>query len=393
MGIEAVPVVLLGDRIPRPVRGLEVLEDDPRLAVLVGIVAPDVEVAPRAAARGAAGPLEPRMLVRGVVADQLGDHPQPAPVRLADELAHVAQRAVVGVDAEVVGDVVAVVLERRRIERQHPDRRDAEVAQVVELLGQALEVADAVAVAVAEGADVDLVDDRVLVPERIVRERRRGEERLGEVFLLDRGHRVGLPVAGCVPGACPGRARSAGRRVPHVSRPPSSRSVATTPRPGSRPSAPWCSRSVPARRAWGSRLTTVSTVSRPSADCLVYASSASSSMSWKHEPLVRLEGRVLAADPVDLADQRSERVGPLQVPAADLVLLRVQVLLAAGLARDVLEQLERRAVDPVRRAQRRRHDVARLEHRPAAGLERLVEDVRRVRPDVRAEELRRPAGG
>ena len=127
VGVEAVPVVLLGDRIPRPVRGLEVLEDDPRFAVPVGIVAPHVEVAPRAAARGVARPLEPRMLVRGVVADQLGDDPQPAPVRLADELADVAQRPVVGVDAEVVGDVVAVVLERRRVERQQPDRRDAEV--------------------------------------------------------------------------------------------------------------------------------------------------------------------------------------------------------------------------------------------------------------------------
>ena len=47
-------------------------------------------------------------------------------------------------------------------------RRDAEVLQVVELLRQAAEVADAVAVAVVEGADVDLVDDRVLVPERVV---------------------------------------------------------------------------------------------------------------------------------------------------------------------------------------------------------------------------------
>ena len=79
----------------------------------------------------------------------------------------VAQRAVVRVDVGVVGDVVAVVAQRRGIERQQPDRGDAEVLQVVELRGQAAEVADAVAVAVEEGPDVDLVDDRVLVPERI----------------------------------------------------------------------------------------------------------------------------------------------------------------------------------------------------------------------------------
>ena len=33
MGVEAVPEVGLGHRVPRPVRGLEILEDDPRIAV------------------------------------------------------------------------------------------------------------------------------------------------------------------------------------------------------------------------------------------------------------------------------------------------------------------------------------------------------------------------
>ena len=55
VGVEAVPVVLPGDRVPGPVRGLEVLEDDARVAVALGGVAPHVEVAPAAAgaARGA----------------------------------------------------------------------------------------------------------------------------------------------------------------------------------------------------------------------------------------------------------------------------------------------------------------------------------------------------
>src|SRR5262249_58331671 len=45
-----------------------------------------------------------------------------------------------------------------------PQRGDAEVLQVVELLGQPGEVADAVVVAVGERLDVQLVDDRRLVP-------------------------------------------------------------------------------------------------------------------------------------------------------------------------------------------------------------------------------------
>ncbi len=43
--VEAVPVVLLGDRVPRPVRALEVLEDDAGVAPLRRIVGPHVEVA------------------------------------------------------------------------------------------------------------------------------------------------------------------------------------------------------------------------------------------------------------------------------------------------------------------------------------------------------------
>ena len=46
MGEEAVPVVSLGHRIPRPVRGLVVLEDDAGVCVLRRRVAPDIEVAP-----------------------------------------------------------------------------------------------------------------------------------------------------------------------------------------------------------------------------------------------------------------------------------------------------------------------------------------------------------
>src|SRR3546814_5388287 len=68
------------------------------------------------------------------------------------------------VDGGVVGDVVPVVAERRGIERQHPDGVDAELGDVVEPVDQSCEVADAVAVAVLERLDVQLVDDRVLVP-------------------------------------------------------------------------------------------------------------------------------------------------------------------------------------------------------------------------------------
>ena len=72
------------------------------------------------------------------------------------------------IDVAVVGDVVAVVAAGARIERQQPERGDAEVPQIIEPLGQAGEIADAVVVAVGERLDVQLVDDGVLEPQRIV---------------------------------------------------------------------------------------------------------------------------------------------------------------------------------------------------------------------------------
>ena len=73
------------------------------------------------------------------------------------------------VDVAVVGDVVAEVEHRRRVERREPDGVDAErrrcaVVQVVESAGDARQVADAVAAGVGEAARVDLVHHAMLPP-------------------------------------------------------------------------------------------------------------------------------------------------------------------------------------------------------------------------------------
>ena len=93
-----------------------------------------------------------------MVADQVGEHAQPAVGRVADRLGHVAEVAEARVDAEVVADVVAVVLVGRRVERHQPDAGGAEVGDVVDVVDQAVEV-------VVEGLDVEAVDDRVLPPQ------------------------------------------------------------------------------------------------------------------------------------------------------------------------------------------------------------------------------------
>ena len=109
---EAVPVVLAGNRIPRPVRRFGVGEDNASARILLVRVAPDVEVAPDGSFLGVTGPLEPRVLVRGVIDDEFDQDPDAAVVRRFDERAEVVHRAEGGVDVAVVRDVVTVVAHR-----------------------------------------------------------------------------------------------------------------------------------------------------------------------------------------------------------------------------------------------------------------------------------------
>ena len=85
-----------------------------------------------------------------------------ASIRRSSALEAAEQR----VDVARVGDVVAVVGHRRHHDRVQPDRVDAEAAQIVEVGSDAVEVADAVAVAVAERARIDLVEHGVGPPRR-----------------------------------------------------------------------------------------------------------------------------------------------------------------------------------------------------------------------------------
>ena len=85
-------------------------------------------------------------------------------LRGGDEAVHVGEGAVLGVDGGVVGDVVAEVDLGRGVHGGDPDGVDAEGLEVVEALGDAVEVADAVAVRVLETAGVDFVDDGMVVP-------------------------------------------------------------------------------------------------------------------------------------------------------------------------------------------------------------------------------------
>jgi hypothetical protein len=167
VGIKAMPVVGLGDRIPGPVRSLEILEDDSCLLVLVGRLAPDVEITRAGSGLGPAGSLEPGVLIRRMVQDQLSDDTQVAAVGLSQECLEVAQRSISPVDVGIIGYVVPVVPQGRGTEGKQPDGRYAQILQVVQLLGKPAEITDPVAIAVVERTHMQLVDDGVLVPLRV----------------------------------------------------------------------------------------------------------------------------------------------------------------------------------------------------------------------------------
>ena len=120
----------------------------------------------RRAGSGGERRLEPAVFGRRVVGDEIDDHMDAVLVGIGDERFGIGQRSESRVDVAIVGDVVAAVVERRRVPRADPDRVDAEVAQVVEPGSDALHIARAVSVRVGERTGVDLVHDAAAPPTR-----------------------------------------------------------------------------------------------------------------------------------------------------------------------------------------------------------------------------------
>src|SRR5260370_11460160 len=125
------PVIGLCHWIPAPIRGLEIFKDDACARVLVGSIAPYIEVPPARSGRSFSGSLKPIVLVGSVIDNQLGDHPQPAAVSFSQEVLEIAQRPIRGVNVAKIRDVITVVLPRRRTKWQKPNSRDTQIFEVI----------------------------------------------------------------------------------------------------------------------------------------------------------------------------------------------------------------------------------------------------------------------
>ena len=71
-------------------------------------------------------------MVGGVVDLKIGDHPNIAGMRRADELTEIVERAIIWMNVAIATNIVAVVKQRRGIERQHPYSVHPEVGYVIE---------------------------------------------------------------------------------------------------------------------------------------------------------------------------------------------------------------------------------------------------------------------
>ena len=135
-----------------------------QFAVLAAAVAEDVAVARRGAGLGGEGFLEEHVLVGGVIGHDVHDYLDAGLMRGFGHGVEVVHGAQSRVDVAVVDHVVAAVRQIGGVERGEPDGVHAEVLQVVHFLGNAGDVADAVAVNVLEAARVNLVNDGLLPP-------------------------------------------------------------------------------------------------------------------------------------------------------------------------------------------------------------------------------------
>ena len=102
-------------------------------------------------------------------------------LRFGQKPVEIRHGAELRIDALIIGNVVAEIDLGRREKRRDPDTVHAEFFQIIEVPGDAIEVADAVPVGVAEAPGIDLVQHRVAPPVRRCRgllgEARCGDDR------------------------------------------------------------------------------------------------------------------------------------------------------------------------------------------------------------------------
>ncbi len=160
---EGVIIILPAGLIPLPGRAAEIADPVVRRCSVETRIAPDVPISPGAAPRGAALE-EPRVLVRGVIGNEIENDLELAGVGGQKQAVEIRKGAEARIDVAIVSDVVPEIRHGRRIDRRYPNGVDSELDEMIEPSLDTAKVADAIAVRVLKRAGIDLVDDALLPP-------------------------------------------------------------------------------------------------------------------------------------------------------------------------------------------------------------------------------------
>src|SRR5690606_37515855 len=149
--------------LPISVAALLLAEDELLFMVAGRLLAPDV-VAVIRRLRLLDRAAEPLVLVRRMFDRYAHQHAQMVIACGLEKARQLAEATHFVVQAVVVAHVVAVVPRGAVEDGQQPEAVHAEVVELAEAVGQALEIADAVAVSVHVVLNVERVDDAVFIP-------------------------------------------------------------------------------------------------------------------------------------------------------------------------------------------------------------------------------------
>src|SRR5258708_6559194 len=104
------------------------------------------------------------MLLRGVRPHHVDDDLEVERMGARDQRVEIGQAAERWIDIAIVGDVVAEIRHGRDVERRNPDTVDAERRDVIQLLHDSGQIADAIAVVILKAPGIDLINDGVSPP-------------------------------------------------------------------------------------------------------------------------------------------------------------------------------------------------------------------------------------
>ena len=117
--------------------------------------------APRTAAPR---PFEPRMLIGGVVGDKVQDELEVALVGLVEQGVQILKGSEERMDIGVIGNVIAKIGHRRRIDGREPESVNTEPAQIIQFVGDSGEIPYPIAIAIEKTPRVDLINHPRLPP-------------------------------------------------------------------------------------------------------------------------------------------------------------------------------------------------------------------------------------